>query len=133
MHCSNVNSSKSMAASVFVLIGFHFDSRHDNSDVVLHLTDKRGKPTTGRLSIRILQQSMSAVAAALEHAQLSAHQLSQPLAIDAGTDVVNAVSNQWGLITSFESLLTKVGLLVKIGDEIAKVCPCRILEMTAPF
>ena len=61
---------------------------------------------------------MSAVAGtAMERAQTVAQKLSQPLVANAD----NVVSNQQNLITSFNALMKKLGVLVKVGDEVAKV------------
>jgi hypothetical protein len=69
---------------------------------------------------------MSAVAStAVEQAQLSGKKLPQPLVVNtmanAVTDLTNTASNQQNLVTSFGSLLDKVGILLTVGDEIAKV------------
>jgi hypothetical protein len=93
--------------------------------VVLALVDKRGNSSAVRLSIRITQDSTSAVAGtAVEQAQTAAQNLLEPLVAkvsDVVTDAANAVSNQQNLITSFDALMKKVGILVKVGDEVAKV------------
>jgi hypothetical protein len=39
----------------------------------------------------------------------------------AVTDLTDTASNQQNLVTSFGSLLDKVGILLTVGDEIAKV------------
>jgi hypothetical protein len=92
----------------------------------LALVDKRGNSSPVRLSIRITQNSTSAIAgAALEQAQTAAQKLSEPLVAnvsDVVTNAANAVSNQQNLITSFDALMMKLGVLVTIGDEVAKVC-----------
>ena len=70
---------------------------------------------------------MSAVAcAAIEQAQLSGEKFPQPLVANttmahAVTDLTNTASNQQNLVTSFGSLLDKVGILLTVGDEVAKV------------
>jgi hypothetical protein len=69
---------------------------------------------------------MSAVAStAVEQAQLSGKKLPQPLVVNtmanAVTDLTNTASNQQNLVTSFSSLLNKVGILLTVGDEVAKV------------
>jgi len=91
------------------------------------LTDKKGNPSTGRLTIRITQQSTSVVAGtAVKQALLSGTNHPQPLAINmsnAVTDLTDAASNQQKLVTSFGFLLDKVGILLTVGDEVAKVCP----------
>jgi hypothetical protein len=35
---------------------------------------------------------------------------------------VNAVANQENLIAAFDAVMKKLGVLVKVGDEVAKVC-----------
>jgi hypothetical protein len=74
----------------------------------------------------VTQDSTSVVAAsAVEQAQTSAQTLSQPLVInasDALTNISNTVSNQPNLVTSFDALMKKREVLVKVGDEVAKVC-----------
>jgi hypothetical protein len=107
---------------------FYYDRRINNIVVILSLTDKKGNPSTGRLTIRITQQSMTVVAGtAVEQALLFGTNRPQPLAINnmpnAVTDLTDAASNQQKLVTSFGSLLDKVGILVSVGDEVAKVCP----------
>jgi hypothetical protein len=90
------------------------------------LVDERGNPSAGRLSVRIAQQSKSDLAGdSVEHARTAAQKLSSPPMVNAAdgvTDSAGTVSNQMGLVTSWGSLLGKVEILVKIGDEVAKVC-----------
>jgi hypothetical protein len=106
------------------------DLHLNNLDVVLSLTDERGNPSAGRLTIRIEHQSMSDVAGNnVEHARMAAQKLSPPPivnAVDGDTILAGIVSNQMGLVTSLGSLLGKVEILVKIGDEVAKVCLCYV-------
>jgi len=69
---------------------------------------------------------MSAITAVVEQAQTSARKLTTPLVVSMSNTVTNladTVSNPQSLMTSFDSLLSKVGILVKIGDEVAKVRP----------
>ena len=93
-------------------------------DVVLSLVDEKGDPSAGQLSIRIMQESASVVAGhAVEQAQTSAQGLAQPL-VTGVADAVNisdAWTNQQCLITSFSALMQKLGVLVEIGDAVAKV------------
>ena len=88
--------------------------------------DKKGKSSPTRLSIRVTQDSASAVAGkAMEDAQMSAHKLSQPIVSnvsDAFTNISDTVSNQQNLVTSFNALMQRLQLLVTIGDEVVKVC-----------
>jgi hypothetical protein len=61
---------------------------------------------------------------AVEQAQTSAQGLALLLATDvsdAVTNTSNTQTNQRDLITSFDALMQKLGVLVKVGDEVAKV------------
>jgi hypothetical protein len=95
-------------------------------DVVLSSVEKHGTPNAVKLSIRISQESGSTLAGgAMEQAQASAQMLPQPLVanvVDTLTNVSNTLSNQQNLIASFDALMKKLGVLVKVGDEVAKVC-----------
>ena len=65
----------------------------------------------------------------VEYARTAAQKLSSPPivnAVDGVTNLAGTVSNQMSLATSMESLLGKVEMLVKIGDEVAKVCLCYV-------
>jgi hypothetical protein len=69
---------------------------------------------------------MSGIASdSVEHARSVAQKLtSSPPIVNAADSVTNfggTVSNEMGLATSLGSLLGKVEILVKIGDEVAKV------------
>jgi hypothetical protein len=90
------------------------------------LVDKCGNLNPAGLFIRVSQESTSAVAGgAVEQAQTSVQWLSQPLVAnvaDTLTNVSITVSNQQNLITLFDALMKKLGVLVKVGDEVAKVC-----------
>jgi hypothetical protein len=94
--------------------------------VVLSLVDKEGNPSSARLYVRVTQDSISAVAGdAVEQAQTSAKKLSRPLVSnvsDAFTNTSDTLSHQQKLVTSFDALLMQFKPLVKIGDEISKVC-----------
>jgi phage-related minor tail protein len=89
------------------------------------LVDRKGNPSPAKLSVRITQDSTSAVAGdALEQAQTFAQKLSQPLVSnvsDAFTNISDTLSNQQNLVTSFNALMKKFEPLVKIADEVAKV------------
>ena len=91
------------------------------------MVDRNGNPSPAKLSVRITQDSASAVAGdALEKTKTSAQKLSQPIVSDvsgAFTDISDALSNQQNLITSFNALMKKFEPLVKIADEVAKVRP----------
>jgi hypothetical protein len=94
-------------------------------DVVLSLIDEEGNPSAGQLSIRVTQDSTAAIAGdAVEEAQARTRSMTQPPVADAAkalTAISDTVSNQQNLITSFDALVNKLGVLVKIGDEVAKV------------
>jgi phage-related minor tail protein len=89
--------------------------------------DKKGNPSAVQLSVRVTQDSTSSAVAAnaIQQAQTSAQQLSQPLVStmsDAFADISDTMSNQQNLVTSFNALMKRLEPLVKIGDEVAKVC-----------
>ena len=86
-------------------------------DVVLSLVDEEGNASAGRLYVRITQDSMSAVA---NDVMEQAHSTKFPGPLDS--HVFNVLSDQQSLVTSFEAVLKLIKPLVKIGDEIAKVC-----------
>jgi hypothetical protein len=73
---------------------------------------------------------MSGIASdSVEHARSAAQKLTSPPIVNAAdsvTDLGGTVSNQMGLATSLGSLLGKIEMLVKIGDEVAKVCACHV-------
>ena len=61
---------------------------------------------------------------AVEQAQTSAQGLTPPLATkvsDAVTNISDTWTNQQNLVVLFDSLMKKLGVLVKVGDEVAKV------------
>jgi hypothetical protein len=78
-----------------------------------------------------VQDSASAVAGdAIKQAQSSANQLLQPLisnVSDVVTNISDTVANQQNLVTSFDALMKLLLPLVKIGDEVAKVCSVSLL------
>ena len=94
-------------------------------DVVLSLVDKAGNPNASRLSIRITQDLTPIIAGcAVEQAHAMAHDLTQPFVVDAANalaTISDTVSNQQNLITTFDALMNKLGILMKMGDEVAKV------------
>jgi hypothetical protein len=86
--------------------------------VVLSLVDKDGNPSAARLYVRVTQDSMSAVADhAVELAQASA-KFPRPL----DSYVFGTLLDKQSLATSIGAVLKLIKPLVKIGDEIAKVC-----------
>ena len=94
-------------------------------DVVLSLVDKAGNPNASRLSIRITQDLTPVIAGcAVEEAHAMAHGLTKPFVADAAdalAAISGTVSNQQNLITTFDGLMNKLRILVKIGDEVSKV------------
>ena len=120
----SVSESQWRSVSSFWLRWFSCDWGIRNVDVILDLTNEKGNPTTGRLTVRIAQKSIAAVDAVIQQVQPLAQNLSRPAAniTDTVTNVTDTIANQHTLITSFESLLAKVGVLLKVGDEVAKVC-----------
>jgi hypothetical protein len=111
---------------ILIVKGFYYNWRISKIDVILTLTDKRGNPSNCRLTIRITQQSTSAVVGtAVEQALVSAKSLTRLHIINAVPDAVasltDTASNQQSLVTSFGSLLDKVRILLMAGDEVAKV------------
>jgi hypothetical protein len=89
------------------------------------LVDRNGNPSPAKLSVRITQDSASAVAGdALEQTKTSTLKLSQPIVSDvsgAFTNISDTLSNEQNLVTSFNALMKKIEPLVKIADEVAKV------------
>ena len=86
--------------------------------MVLSLVDKEGKPSSARLYVQVVQDSISAAAGdAVKQARASAGKLSRPLI----SDVSDAMLNKQSLVTTFDALLMQFKPLVKIGDEISKV------------
>jgi hypothetical protein len=92
------------------------------------LVDKKGNPSPAKLSVRITQDSASAVAGdALDQTKTSAQKLLQPIVSDVSdvfTNISDTLSNQQKLVTSFNSLMKKFEPLIKIADEVAKVRSC---------
>jgi hypothetical protein len=88
--------------------------------------DGKGNLSPARLSVRVTQDLTSAIAGgAVEQTQTSGQMLSLPPVAsvpDALTNISNTVLNQQNLVTSFDSLMKKLEVLVKVGDEVAKVC-----------
>ena len=113
------------ASTIFSPIGDNTIHTLTILDVVLSLVDEKEDPGAGQLSIRVMQESASVVAGhAIEQAQTSAQGLVQPLVTnvaDAVTNISDAWTNQQNLITSFSALMQKLGVLVEIGDAVAKV------------
>ena len=74
------------------------------------------------MAIRFALGSTSVVADIVEQAR-TLEQTNITHVSDATTNVADAASSQTNLATSLSSLMDKVGILVKLGDEVAKVCP----------
>ena len=61
----------------------------------------------------------------MEQAQASAQKVLGPIVAtvsNPATNISNTVSSEQNIITPFKSLMRKLDVLVKIGDEIIKVC-----------
>ena len=60
---------------------------------------------------------------AVEQAQTSARGLAPPLVTKVSdvTNIPDTWTNQQNLVVLFDSLMQKLGVLVKVGDEVAKV------------
>jgi hypothetical protein len=89
------------------------------------LFDEREDRSAAGLSIRVTQDSMSAVAGTVvEQAQTAARKLSHSLVVakvsDAVTNAADAALNQQNLITSFDALMKKLGVVVNAGDELRR-------------
>lgn len=122
--CSNVSVRRPTVVSVFYASAFDSDWRLENLDIVLPLDDKSWNPIV-RLTIRITKQSMATVTDTTKEAWTAAQKLSPSLVANVADGVpisTDTVSNQ-SIVTSFGSLLRKVGILVKVGNKVAKVCP----------
>ncbi|KZP21267.1 hypothetical protein FIBSPDRAFT_1044225 [Athelia psychrophila] len=101
-------------------------SRRPNEDVVLSLQYK-GKETC-KLAVRITESATTALSSTID----SLEGLPETLTAPAPTAVTDAMSDagaalaalsQSDLVGSFKILVDKLGLLVKIGDEVAKIHP----------
>ena len=114
------------AINIWVVVGHTKTDSFRQLDVGLSLVDKEGNPSSARLYVRVTEDSISAVAGdAVEQAQKFAKKLSRPListASDALTNISDTLSHQQSLVTSFDALLNTFKPLVKIGDELSKVC-----------
>ncbi|KIJ24378.1 hypothetical protein M422DRAFT_274858 [Sphaerobolus stellatus SS14] len=127
-HKSTLKSDKCLGraeATVDQLL--ELQRQQPNKDISLLLTDKKGKSSTGRLYLRVQQQTVEALGhVAVEEARKAEQRLSSSLdtqAVDSAGSSTNLVSNQKDIVTSFASLLRKVDGLVKLADEIAKIHP----------
>jgi hypothetical protein len=89
-------------------------------DVILSMTDVKGSPISVQLIVRVAEKP---TAIALELARAAGKNLSSPPIVAASQDIIGLVSNQKDIIASASSLLSKIDILLKIGDDIAKVCP----------
>ncbi|KZP21256.1 hypothetical protein FIBSPDRAFT_1044218 [Athelia psychrophila] len=110
-------------AELLVLQAF---GRQPHEDVVLSLQYK-GKETC-KLAVRIVESSTTALSSTMDHLEVVSEALTAP-APTAVTDAMSAAGeavtslSQSDLVGSFEILVGKLGILVKIGDEIAKIHP----------
>jgi hypothetical protein len=79
--------------------------------------DKKGNPSPTQLSVRVTQNSMSVVASgAVERAKLSAQNIAPQ------SPAAAILSDQQILVTSSHTLMDKLKVLVKVGDEVTRVC-----------
>ena len=85
--------------------------------MVLSLVDKKGNLTAARLYVRVTQDSISAAA---DHAIEQAQSAEFSQVVDS--QVLDTLSDKQSLATSIDAVLKLIKPLVKIGDEIAKVC-----------
>jgi len=88
------------------------------------LTDKRGNKN-GRLSIRVTEQLTSVAVSALEQVRAAGKKLLlAPVTkvLEDTTGLNNPVPKQRDIETSIRSLLGKLEILIKVGDQVAKVC-----------
>lgn len=92
------------------------------------MTDKNGKSSTGRLALRVRKRTLAEIGHDVVEGAQSAEQgvsSSSTAQVTHATDFIDSatddISNQNDLVTSFISLLDKVGFLLRIGNEIAKV------------
>ena len=101
----------------------------------MSLTDRRGNTSRGRLAIHMATGSTSIIAEVIEQAHMLEQTLSLPNIThlsDTTTNVADAVSSQTNLATSLSSLMDKVGVLVKLGDEISQDLPLISLSLLVP-
>ncbi|KZP17415.1 hypothetical protein FIBSPDRAFT_934094 [Athelia psychrophila] len=101
-------------------------SRRPNEDVVLSLQYK-GKETC-KLAVRITESATTALSSTMDRQEGLSKTLTAP-GPTVVTDVMSAAGevvislSPSDLVGSFEMLVSKLGILVKIGDEIAKIHP----------
>ncbi|KZP21263.1 hypothetical protein FIBSPDRAFT_931700 [Athelia psychrophila] len=101
-------------------------SRRPNEDVVLSLQYK-GKETC-KLAVRIIESSTTALNSTIYGLEGLPETLTAPgptAVTDAMSDAGAALAalSQSDLVGSFKILVDKLGILVKIGDEVAKIHP----------
>ncbi|KZP30747.1 WD40 repeat-like protein [Athelia psychrophila] len=100
--------------------------RRPNEDTVLSLQEN-GKETC-KLAVRIIESSATALSSTIERLEGLSETLTAPGstavtdAMSAAGDAVTALSHS-DIVGSFEMLVNKLGILVMIGDEIAKIHP----------
>ncbi|KAF8967493.1 hypothetical protein BDZ97DRAFT_524061 [Flammula alnicola] len=98
----------------------------DDIDVNLPLTDKKGRATSAEIIVRAAVTSLPKGASLiLEQTQKRRNLVAQStnMEIISAKTVVDAVIDDEDLQTALESVLSKVSILLKLGDEIAKVHP----------
>lgn len=90
-------------------------------DIILALTEKKGTANSGKLAVRVTERPHSGAAAAIEVARRAERTLHTPQAIGAALSAIDPAQNQADLASGLSSLLGTINVLVKLGDEIAKV------------
>jgi hypothetical protein len=101
--------------------------RQAEGDVILPLVDNNGNPSAGQLAVQVIESSArSVIEREMEQARKSDQRLSSPQVVkvtDAVTIVKDAVSDQEDLVTSFGSLVDKMAIVVKVGEEVPQILP----------
>lgn len=93
----------------------------DPSDIILTLKEKKDSGTSGQLAVRVIERSHSAAAAVKETARAAERTLSGSRAGEVVSNATRASSNQADLVPGLSALLGRISVLVKLGNEIAKV------------
>ncbi|KZP17410.1 hypothetical protein FIBSPDRAFT_1046916 [Athelia psychrophila] len=122
---SNVSQGL-LEISLAELLVLQASGRQPHEDVVLSLQYK-GKETC-KLAVRIVESSTTALSNTMDRLEGVSETLTAPGptavtdAMSAAGEAVTSLS-QSDLVGSFQMLVEKLGILVKIGDEIAKIHP----------
>lgn len=97
------------------------------SDIILPLARKRVNARHCQLTLQIAESSTTAINGAISQIRRNETKLSAPrlpMAIDTISTTATAVANfsQTDLVKCFTSLIEKMTVLVKVGNELPKVC-----------